>query len=206
MDRQRVGAVGLAMVALAGAGYWTALRLEKPSPVSYSTLSALPGAEAGKIVVHVVGAVKKPGLYSLPEQARVNDAIVMAGGATSEADLSQVNLAARATDGSQVIVPKVGQRAPISAPAAASVGSSVSSPTRSSSSRGRKQLPAPSSIAINSADSATLQQLPGVGPSTAQKILDYRSQNGGFKSVDELLNVKGIGPKKLEAMRPYVTL
>jgi competence protein ComEA len=144
--------------------------------------------EAPKLVVHVVGAVRRPGLYRLGGGSRIADALARAGGATRKADLALVNLAAPVADGVQVVVPR---RLPTT-PAAASA-SSGSAP-------GAAQGP----VHLNTATLEQLDALPGVGPVTAQKILDYRQQNGGFASVDELDAVPGIGPARMEQLRELV--
>ena len=141
--------------------------------------------EKPKLVVHVVGAVRRPGLYRMREGARIADALARAGGATRKADLTVVNLAAPLSDGVQVVVPRrlAGAAGAASAPAASSAGS--------------PQGP----VHLNTATLEQLDALPGVGPVTAQKILDYREQNGGFASVDELDAVPGIGPARMDQLR-----
>jgi competence protein ComEA len=170
--------------------------------------SALPGqvrldteGEPGRggAVVHVAGAVRKPGVYRLAEGARVQDAVRRAGGAARGADLGAVNLAARVADGQQVVVPK---RAP--AASAAAAAGEVSAGTGGGGAAGAIAQGPPISLS-----SATLQQLDtldGVGPATAQKILDYRREHGGFRSIDDLGEVPGIGPKRLAALRDKVQL
>jgi competence protein ComEA len=141
------------------------------------------------VVVDVVGAVRQPGLYRLEQGARIADAVARAGGAMRKADLAQVNLAAPLADGEQVVVPKRGL--PGSAPA--SGGGSV----------GTGGTPA-APVQLSTATLEQLDTLPGVGPATAQKILDYRTKHGAFSSVDELDAVSGIGPKRLEQLRDLV--
>jgi competence protein ComEA len=145
-------------------------------------------AETPKLIVHVVGAVRRPGLYRLREGARIADALARAGGATGKADLTVVNLAAPLSDGVQVVVPR--RLAGAGAAAAPSAGSSPVAP----------QGP----VHLNTATLEQLDSLPGVGPVTAQKILDYRVQNGGFASVDELDAVPGIGPARMDQLREAV--
>lgn len=141
-----------------------------------------------KVVVHVVGAIRRPGLYRLREGARVADALARAGGATRKAELSLVNLAAPLSDGVQVIVPR---RVPSAG------GAAAGTPAAATPGAG-----AP--VHLNSATLEQLDALPGVGPVTAQKILDFREQNGGFASVDELDAVPGIGPARMEQLRELV--
>jgi competence protein ComEA len=138
--------------------------------------------------VHVVGAVRRPGLYRLSDGARIADALAKAGGATRKADLTVVNLAAPLSDGVQVVVPRR-VAAGVGAPAAAG-------------SAGEAATAGP--VHLNTATLEQLDALPGVGPVTAQKILDYREQNGAFGSVDELDAVPGIGPARMEQLREAV--
>jgi competence protein ComEA len=146
-------------------------------------LQAVEAAAPSALVVHVVGAVRRPGLYRLREGSRIADAVARAGGATRRADVPLVNLAAPVADGAQVVVPR---RAPAGAAAAGSGGTAV----------------APGGpVHLNTATLEQLDELPGVGPSTAQKILDFREQHGAFTSIDELDAVPGIGPARLEQLR-----
>lgn len=150
-------------------------------------VAVAPGGRSA--VVHVAGAVRRPGVYELAAGARVQDAIRRAGGARHPASLDAVNLAARVADGEQIVVP-----APAPAVTAAAAGSAAA---------GQAEAPA-APVSLGSATLEQLQTLDGVGPATAQKILAYRQEHGGFRSVDDLANVPGIGPKKLAAMRPHV--
>ena len=158
-----------------------------PPPPGLGTSAA--GTPHARVVVDVAGAVRQPGLYRLEQGARIADAIARAGGATPKADLAQVNLAAPLADGEQVVVPKRGL--PGSAPAggggSAGAGGTPAAP-----------------VQLSSATLEQLDTLPGVGPATAQKILDYRTKHGAFSSVDELDAVPGIGPKRLEQLRDLV--
>ena len=144
----------------------------------------MTGLPSSRVVVDVVGAVRRPGLYRLAQGSRIADAVTRAGGATAKADLALVNLAAPLADGEQVVVPGGAQasrrRAPARRPAAA----------------------AP--VQLSTATLEQLDALPGVGPVTAQKILDYRQKHGAFQSVDELDAVPGIGPKRLEQLHELV--
>lgn len=142
------------------------------------------------LLVHVVGAVRRPGLYRLPEGSRVADALKRAGGAREQAALELVNLASPVADGQQVIVP----RADGSGSQAASGGGSAPA--------GAQTQP----VLLNSATLEELDTLPGVGPVTAQKILDYRTEHGAFGSVEELDAVPGIGPATLAELTPLVGL
>lgn len=148
------------------------------------------------IVVHVAGEVHKPGVYTLPNSARMIDAVTAAGGATARADLEVINLATPLVDSSQIYVPAKGVAARPTVVRPLPGVNGVASATNSPSANGV--------VNINRASVTELDALPGVGPSTAQAIVDYRSANGPFGSVEDLLNVKGIGPAKFEAMRKLV--
>lgn len=139
-------------------------------------------------VVHVAGAVRNPGVYTLKKGARVRDAVRRAGGASSRGDANAINLAAKVADGAQVIVPLKAGAAVVTA---GSGGAAAAAPT------------AP--ISLGNATAEQLDTLDGVGPATAEKIIQWRTEHGGFTSVDDLGEVPGIGPKKLEALRSQVT-
>jgi competence protein ComEA len=158
---------------------------------SGASVSAAPARDS-RSVVHVVGAVHEPGVYRLAAGQRVEDAIARAGGATGGADLQAINLAAKVADGQQVVVPRrAAKGAAVAAPAAGAgvAGAAPSGP-----------------VNLNAATAEQLDTLDGVGPATAQKILEYRTAHGGFASVDDLAQIPGIGPKKLEALRARVTV
>lgn len=154
--------------------------------------AALPAdAAAGgstKLVVHVVGAVRRPGLYRLRHGARIADAVRRAGGTTRKANLEAINLAAPLEDGLQVVVPRVVPAVPAGAPAAP----------------GEPPAAAQGPIHLNTATLDQLDTLPGVGPVTAQKIVDWRQRHGAFTSVDDLDAIPGIGPARLEQLRDLV--
>jgi competence protein ComEA len=142
-------------------------------------------ADAAEVIVHVAGAVRQPGLYTLEEGSRIDDAIARAGGPTGKAVLDAVNLAAPVADGQQVVVP--------------ARGGSGGQPAADGPATGGR-------VHLNTATLEQLDALPGVGPVTAQKILDYREERGAFQSVDELDAVPGIGPARLEELRELVDL
>jgi competence protein ComEA len=172
-------------------------------PVSSSVLSGVAGSQTPvsaslsvpDIAVHVAGNVLKPGVYDLPGDARVVDAIRLAGGATAIADLNAINLANPLNDGQQVYVPAVGEKVPPSSNGLSASGDGTGSATNS------VEYP----ININSADAALLDELPGVGPATAQAIVTYRDQNGPFANVNGLEDVPGIGPAKVAALLGLAT-
>ncbi len=160
-------------------------------------------ARDGSAVVHVVGAVRRPGVYRLRLGQRVEDAIRRAGGAEGDTDLQAINLAAKIADGQQVVVPRRGGAAGAGGGVATGGGAAGGGVAGGGGAAGA----APSApINLNSATAEQLDTLDGVGPATAQKILEYRTQHGGFASVDDLAQVSGIGPKKLEALKAQVTV
>ncbi len=161
------------------------------SPAGAGGATTLPSVPPVTVVVHVAGQVANPGVYAVASGARVADAVIAAGGAAGEADLEQVNLAARVADGERIYVPKKGEPAP------PVVGASTAG--------GGPKAGAPASLVdLNTATAEQLEALPGVGPATSKAILTYRTSHGRFRSVTELLEVPGIGPAKLEALRPLV--
>ena len=157
-------------------------------------------ARDGSATVHVVGAVRRPGVYRLRLGQRVEDAIRRAGGASGAGDLQAINLAAKIADGQQVVVPR----------RATAMGGSATgdgAPAVAADAAGTTAGTAPSGpVNLNSATAEQLDTLDGVGPATAAKILEYRTQHGGFSSVEDLAQIPGIGPKKLEALKAQVTV
>jgi competence protein ComEA len=143
-------------------------------------------SRGASVIVHVAGAVREPGVYRMRPDARVDDAVGRAGGATARADLSQVNLAAKVEDGRQVLVPEKVRAAAGTAP-------------------GTAAAPAPEvPLNLNTATLEQLDELDGIGPATAQSIIDYRDEHGGFGSVEELGEVPGIGDVRLASLREQV--
>jgi competence protein ComEA len=138
----------------------------------------------GDVVVDVTGAVQKPGVYRLPEGSRVEEAVQRAGGATGMAELDSLNLAARLADGQQVVVPEEVAGAPPGAPAAAGAGAEEEGP-----------------ISLATATAAELDTIDGIGPVTAQDIIEFREAHGGLSSIDQLDQISGIGPATMEALR-----
>ena len=152
--------------------------------------------------MYVSGEVVKPGVYVLLATARVIDALQAAGGATNQADLVVVNLAAPLVDAAQVFIPRMGSTPRVTLPRPhAGINLPIAG---GSGGAGGSATFAAGIVDINSATLSDLDALPGVGPSTAQAIIDYRVANGPYASVDDLLNVRGIGPSKLAAMRARV--
>lgn len=177
---------------------------EPPAAAAAST-SAGP-ASGGEVYVHVVGRVRSPGVVTVPAGARVEQAIEGAGGARSGADLSQVNLARPVVDGEQVVVPREGATAAPAATAATGAAGAPPAPGGASgaSAPGGGGVVAP--VDLNAADQATLESLPGVGPVLAARIIEWRTTNGRFTTVEELDEVSGIGEKLYAQISPKVTV
>ncbi|GAV25459.1 hypothetical protein ciss_13920 [Carboxydothermus islandicus] len=150
----------------------------------------------GTLVVHVAGAVYKPGVYVLEEGARVKDAIEKAQGILPLADDSSINLAAKVSDGQKIYIPFKNEN---TTPASISNGFSQQNAQKGAGSQGAK-------LNINTASAEELDKLPGVGPATAAKIIEYREQNGPFVTIEDLKKVKGIGDKKFETLKDYITV
>ena len=180
--------VCLALVALVLLGQRLAQTgtSREPEPVAMPLEPVAAPTSRALVVVHVVGAVRRPGLYRLREGARTADAVRRAGGATRGADLAGLNLAAPLVDGVQILVPDT--RKPVGVD---SGGAGADTPA--------------AAVSLSSATVEELDTLPGIGPVTAQKIVDYRTEHGPFASVDDLDAVPGIGPTRLEQLRELVT-
>jgi competence protein ComEA len=163
------------------------------APEAVAPLESVAAPTPSRMVVHVVGAVRRPGLYRLRDGMRVADAVARAGGATRHADLAGLNLAAPLVDGTQVLVPP---RVTVTQ-AGASSGSTATAGSAGSGVAAK--------VSLAAATAEQLDELPGVGPVTAQKILDYRAEHGPFGSVDDLDDVPGIGPTRVEQLRDLVT-
>jgi competence protein ComEA len=163
-----------------------------PPAASGGTLPSPPSVATAEVVVQVAGAVNQPGVYHLADGARVTDLITVAGGPAADADLQAMALASRLTDGQRVQVPHQGEVLPSTAtgaaPAAAGgIGATPVAP-----------------IDLNTASETDLDALPGVGPTTARAIVAYREAHGPFHQVDDLTDVQGIGPARLDALRELV--
>jgi len=179
--------IGLLLLLAAG-GVLSYVR-SRPRPVEVKEVNAGEDSpEERQLTVHVAGAVVNPGLYSLKEGSRVSDAVAEAGGSAPDALLDDLNLAARVKDGQKVLVPR--------AAGSAADGSGET----------QGQSGSPGLVNINTATAVQLEELPGIGPSLAQRIIDYRRKNGTFSSIEEIDNVEGIGPSKLESLRDLVTI
>lgn len=184
-----------AMMRSQGAKPDVALTLPRADAPSSAPSNAAPGSGptstiGGPLRVHAAGAVVRPGVVEVPAGARVVDVVHAAGGPAPEADLNQINLAQPVTDGQRVYVPRAGETV-----VALGVTGADGGGTTAHDSGGI--------VNINEASESELETLPGVGPATAKAIVDYRTQHGRFRSVDDLLNVRGIGPAKLEQIKPH---
>jgi competence protein ComEA len=217
----RVGVAALVVVALAAGFIWYRLgagdsasssTTRRPPATSARTTTA-PAADApaagssaanggssgatkkgARVTVHVAGAVAKPGVYDLAGGARVIDAIEAAGGGAPDADLNRLNLAAKVADGQRVLVQRVGEAAPAGSAPAGGGGS------------GGGSADASGLVNLNSATQAELEALPGIGPSLAGSIITERERRGGFRSVNELRDVRGIGEKRFADLKDKVTI
>ncbi len=192
LEPHRLAACVAAVVAVLALGGWYLARRGEPAalpPVPIAVQGdgeAAAGGGGGGVTVHVAGAVRRPGVYRMRPGARVDDAVARAGGARPRADLSQVNLAAKVEDGRQILVPRRAAALPAGGTAPAS----------------EPQPGVP--LNLNTATLEQLDELQGIGPATAQQILDYREAQGGFGSVDELDKVPGIGEVRLATLRELV--
>lgn len=212
----RLATAVLALIALAAGAWWVRLSVSQPSATGSpaktgeqaanrptDATSRSPGSEAptpttAVFVVDVVGAVRHPGVVSLPGTARVVDAVGAAGGALPNADLERINMAAHLVDGMRIAVPRRGAPADAASPTgdggAGTGGGTGATPTPT----------AP--LDLNAATQAQLEALPGIGPSLAQAIIQERDREGGFHSVDDLRRVRGIGDVRFAQIRPLVTV
>jgi competence protein ComEA len=162
------------------------------TPASAGGSAATAGSGGADLLVQVAGEVARPGVYRVPAGSRVTDAVARAGGLTRRADQAGVNLVARVQDGQQVIVPRHG-----AAGAATALGGGAAAGTAGAAATGP--------ISLSSATAAQLDTLDGIGPTLAQRIVDYRQSHGGFSSVDQLRQVEGIGEKRFASLKKAVT-
>ncbi|MDL5350324.1 helix-hairpin-helix domain-containing protein [Microbacterium sp. zg-YB36] len=193
--RRRLGVGAVTVVVIAALAVTVAIGILRSAaaPVETVTIAGTdaapdPTAPVAAVYVHVSGAVAVPGLYRLGDGARVVDAIAAAGGFGEGADEAAVNLARIVVDGEQLHVPVVGEAVPPNVVQPGGAG------------------PAGAKVNLNTGDLAALDTLPRIGPALAQRIIDWRDENGRFTSVDDLLAVPGIGDKMLAALRDLVTL
>jgi len=186
----------LALLAIAGHRLAQTGAASAPEVVApLEPVSPAAASSRTELVIHVVGAVRRPGLYRLPEGSRVADAVERAGGATGRADVAALNLAAPLVDGVQILVP----------PRATAAGGSGATSGEEGGLASEAEVGVGSKLSLATATAAELDELPGVGPVTAQNILDYRTEHGPFRSVEDLDAVPGIGPARVEQLRELVT-
>ncbi len=193
-ESSNVAVAGCVLLVVIGLWWFTRPPSFSAPPVEAGLAMAEPLPTATPVpvlvTIHVAGAVRSPGVFTVLAEIRVIDAIDLAGGLTPTADLAQVNLAGSVTDGERLWIPEVGQREPaVVAGVPVSKEDAVSGP-----------------VNLNTASAEALERLPGVGPSTAAAIVSYRELSGPFGAVDQLLEVSGIGPAKLESIRPNVVV
>lgn len=154
--------------------------------------------KVSNIKVHITGEILNPGLYELEEGSRINDLIKLAGGETQNADLNKINLAYELSDGEKIYVPSISDENPTYIYSDA--GENVLENSKNSSNTKNDK------ININKASSDELQKISGIGPSLAEKIINYRNSNGNFQNIEDLKNVSGIGEKKFETIKEHITL
>jgi competence protein ComEA len=198
-------AVGVRYVVLpktGGSAGGQPLVLAPASPPPASPAAAASPTAAPDVVVYVCGAVKSPGVVRVPAGARVADALALAGGPEARAELAAVNLAAKVVDGQQIMVPERG----VTVAAGSSAGAGSTAAGGSASSAGGSATVPGAPVNINTASLEELDSLQGVGPATAQKIIDYRLASGPFKVIDDIKNVSGIGDAKFAAMKDSITV
>lgn len=185
----------LNLVVLGGMFFF--LRRPEPEPITIQppapTATPLPTPTPRPLRVYISGAVTHPDVYELPHDSIVKDAIEAAGGPTGEADLNRINLARRVHDEEQIYVPQKGEE---SLPVSPLSDPSLSSPSG----------PGGGKVNINVATAEELDTLPGVGPSIAQRIIDYRVANGPFQSIEDIKNVKGIGDATFDKLKDKITV
>lgn len=161
-------------------------------------ISLMPAPTREPIAVHVIGAVPRPGLYEFAEGARVQDAIEAAGGLLSSANVEIINLAAPLEDGQQLNIPyRAGEEPAVDEEDALVLPGATEEPNPQSS----EDL-----ININTASLEELDGLPGIGPTIAQRIIDYREENGPFQVIDDIMNVSGVGPSTFEQIKDLITV
>jgi competence protein ComEA len=168
----------------------------QPEPIEIVYPTVAPTPSPGPLVVHVVGAVRHPGVYALPQQSRLADAVAAAGGLTEEADVATVNLADWARDGQQIRIPEAGAQPSAGPTLAEGVVSRLSEPVDVVTDK----------VNLNTATLDELDALPGIGPVYAQRIIDYRETQGPFEDPAEIMEIKGIGPACYEGLKDCVTV
>ncbi len=168
--------------------------------------AAVSEASQTEVVVHVAGAVKSPGVYRLPATARVDDALKAAGGPNAHANTDAVNLAAHLQDGTRIFFPTASQQRMGASPDMPEADGGMGGTHARSGKSGKLTDPTQGQIDIAAADAAELQRVPGIGPAMAERILEARQRANGFRSVEDLQHVPGIGAKKFQRMKPFLTV
>jgi competence protein ComEA len=185
LERYRVHIIWALLLLLLLAGAAIYLRRPMPQPIQIIEPSPSPIPTPAQLAVYVTGAVVNPGVYYLPEGSRVEEALQEAGGPTAEADLNRVNLAQRVHDEEQIYVPEVGEESPLVPLGSPSEGGPIN---------------------INTASVAELEALPGIGPTLAQCVVDYREAQGPFAAIEDIMNVQGIGEGLFNEIRDLITV
>jgi competence protein ComEA len=185
----------LFIIVLIGTVYLLRRSDAAPTPIAIVTPSPRPTATIASIVVDVRGAVAKPGVYTLAIGSRVQDVLTLAGEPLANADTRSLNLARKLNDGEQIYIPLQGEVLPTVPPAS---GKGDTKPAATPTRAGK--------INLNTATLQELDTLPGIGPATAQAIIDYRNQNGAFKKLDDIKKVRGIGDSLYNQIKDLVTL
>ena len=157
------------------------------------------GASSGKLYVDISGEVERPGVYEVSEGTRLFEVIEQAGGLTDEADIDSLNRAETVADGQKILIAAKGENSSGSQGSQSGSGTNSSSGTASGTTNDGK-------VNINTAESAELQTIPGIGPSKAARIIEYRQSNGNFSSIEDIQNVSGIGSKTFESIKDYITV
>lgn len=197
-----IGIVGVLIIV--GAGVYIYMANKEEEEYNFNDFYANTEPDKKKentIMVHITGEVKIAGIIELPEESRIADAIEQAGGVTEEADLDQVNLAFVLSDGQKIYIPNKKEREANEGKVYITAESGNNVIIKDKVEGGKKQK-----VNINEAKQEDLEELPGIGPSIAKKIIEYREQNGKFTSIDELQEVKGIGEAKFENIKEYITV
>lgn len=210
--RKKVAALGAAVVLCAGGSLWGSSPQETGEMVMPAPAAGVSAVPAQRVQVYVSGAVGKPGLYEVPAGSRAAAAIAAAGGLTLEANADKVNLAKLLKDGMQVNVPRLNAKqlreqrsVAVADRSAATAGGNDVAVGKSSAVTGSAKAKTMGKVSLNTASAAELTSLPGVGDVTAQRIVEYRASHR-FASIEEIMQVKGIGKAKFAKMQPYLEL
>lgn len=215
LAKERLAMVGLAALLVSAGTYAVVKSQRRPAPIVFNGIvrtsdptaaESAPPPAAVVVVVHATGAVNKPGVLRMPSDSRVEDAIKAAGGAAPDADLTNINLAAKLVDGSQVYVPHLMKPGEVNHVADPYRGGSAQKGDGAGGHHSGHKVPPTSPVNLNTATEAELESVPGIGPATAAKIIDYRTSHKKFSSVDELSAISGMGEKKLASLKKYLRL